>query len=253
MKCHGSNDQRLRRNLFPYQVALVYLLQQRTSKDLDFRNISSRAHWSWRRFFWILLRSLRCCIKANCRTEMANIKTSTTNDSTQHAWNFLWLRCLRVGFLWNGKGRRRCPHPRLPRSGASFPWSSCWAPADARRWWKKGKKKTEGRLENREWNWSSQRDNAHMDDMRMRCGQGSNLSQCESGWSVRGNSDTMCIQWNSLWRCTMWSATQSLMYCVVQFSTSSLVFISSCFPSCSLLSTLSSQFSFCSSSSNSFP
>ena len=28
-------------NLFPYQVALVYLLQQLISMDLDFRNISS--------------------------------------------------------------------------------------------------------------------------------------------------------------------------------------------------------------------
>ena len=41
--------------------------------------------------------------------------------------------------------------------------------------------------------------------------------------------------------------------CVVQLSTSSLVFISSCFPSRLLLSTLSSQFSYCSSSSNSLP
>ena len=46
----------------------------------------------------ILLRSLRHHSKANCRTQMADIETSTTNDSTHRVWNSLWLRCLRVGF-----------------------------------------------------------------------------------------------------------------------------------------------------------
>ena len=48
--------------------------------------------------------------------------------------------------------------------------------------WEKGKGKTDRRkLGSRKWSRSSQRDNAHLDDMWMRCGQGSNLSQCEYG------------------------------------------------------------------------
>ena len=43
------------------------------------------------------------------------------------------------------------------------------------------------------------------------------------------------------------------MCCVVQLSTSSLVFTLSCFSFRMLLYTMSSQFSYCSSSSNSFP
>ena len=79
-----------------------------------------RAHWTWRRherrrpgnkihhwsrfccdslFSRILLRSFRHCIRANCRTEMAKYWTSTTNDSTHHAWNFLWSNCQRTWFL----------------------------------------------------------------------------------------------------------------------------------------------------------
>ena len=38
-------------------------------------------------------------------------------------------------------------------------------------------RRTGGKLGSREWSMSSRRDNAHMDDMWMRCGQGSNLSQ----------------------------------------------------------------------------
>ena len=49
--------------------------------------------------------------------------------------------------------------------------------------WKKGKRKTDRRKVKRkkEEVKVNQRDNAHMDDMWMRCGQGSNLSQCECG------------------------------------------------------------------------
>ena len=86
-----------------------------------------------------------------------------------------------------------------------------------------------------------------------KCGQSSSSSQCGCGWSVRGKWDTTCLQWNCLWKCTMWSATQSMMCCVVQLSTSSLVFTLSCFSFRMLLYTLPSQFSYCSSSSNSFP
>ena len=57
-------------------------------------------------FTWIVLRSFRHCIRAHCRTEMADI------DQTQQMIPFitreisLWLECLRVGFwcrcIWFG-------------------------------------------------------------------------------------------------------------------------------------------------------
>ena len=81
-------------NLFPCHVALIYLLQQLISMDLAVISLP-RAHWIWRRherwppcnkihqrfcfccdwfFSWILLRSLRHCSWANCRTEMGVIE-----------------------------------------------------------------------------------------------------------------------------------------------------------------------------------
>ena len=88
-----------------------------------------------------------------------------------------------VAKMWRGRGRRRCPHPRCWRSRTSFPWSSCWAPATARRWsgrkWKG--RQTGGRLRSREWSKSSQRETTMYGvEMDVKCGQYSYaLSLCE--------------------------------------------------------------------------
>ena len=140
--------------------------------------------------------------------------------------------------------------------GGRVPWSSCWAPAAARRWGgRRGRgRQTGGRLGSREWSRSSQRDNAHMDGMWMTGDKAQkNLSQCEYGWNVQGTRLRAHAQWNCLWMCSLWSATQSLMCCVVPLSTSSLVFV--LFVRL-LLCTLWSWFSllwYCINSCHSFP
>ena len=75
-------------------------------------------------------------------------------------------------------------------------------------------------------------------------------------WNVQGTRLRVHVQWNCLWMCTLWSATQSLTCSVCLAYASSLVFTSLCFRSHLLLFTMSSWFSLlwhCISSSNSFP
>ena len=48
---------------------------------------------------WILLRSLRHCSRAHCRTEMADIEQAQQNDSTHHACNFLLVKMSASWFL----------------------------------------------------------------------------------------------------------------------------------------------------------
>ena len=67
-------------------------------------------HWPRLRcdsfFTWILLYSFCHCSRANCRTEMANIKQAQQIISIRHVWNFLRSKCQRVGFwcrcIWFG-------------------------------------------------------------------------------------------------------------------------------------------------------
>ena len=57
-------------------------------------------------FTWIVLRSFRHCIRAHCRTEMADIEQAQQMIPLITCENFLWLECQRVGFwcrcIWFG-------------------------------------------------------------------------------------------------------------------------------------------------------
>ena len=91
----------------------------RFSRILISIRLPSRVWWSWKRhdrrhppcyihqksrfgcgtfFSWFLLSSFCHCSSANCGTEMANVITRSTHDSTHRVRNSFWSRCLRVGF-----------------------------------------------------------------------------------------------------------------------------------------------------------
>ena len=123
---------------FLHQVALIYRTLQTTTTD---------------RLTRLLVRSNRLVLGM---PQWASRRVS--GHPHPGPWTGSWRRG------WGGR-RRRCPHPRLPRSGAGFPWSSCWAPATACRW---GLRRGKGRRTGGRWRGkrrkSSRRENNHMDD-----------------------------------------------------------------------------------------
>ena len=134
-----------------------------------------------------------------------------------------------VDYAWRGRGRRRCPHTRWLRSSAGFPWSSCWAPAAARRWdgRRRRGRQTGGRLEV-ESGVGRVREQQPLACMAWRGGERCKTQLEPWMWVWWSRTVKLCVQA----QCMLWWATRSSK-CGV--STSSLVFTLLCFLSRLLL------------------